>query len=139
MARLHDPSDRLSVVGKRSTRLILALGVTVVVLISIQSNPRILVSWHGLLHAGIAEGIDLSRVPPENPFFAGEDPLPSHDWGDSFLVRQGLDYVNQVAQETSLDRILGPHSTVSADELQCELPPDGVFDERKRACVALLG
>lgn len=38
-------------------------------------NPRLLTSWHGFLHAGIAERFPAASLPPENPFFAGE-PLP---------------------------------------------------------------
>jgi hypothetical protein len=37
-------------------------------------NPRLLGSWHGFLHSGIA-GSFAHAFPPENPFFAGE-PLP---------------------------------------------------------------
>ena len=37
-------------------------------------NPRLLGSWHGFLHAGIANSF-AHAFPPENPFFAGE-PLP---------------------------------------------------------------
>ena len=39
-----------------------------------RGNPRLLGSWHGFLHAGIAESFAHS-FPPENPFFAGA-PLP---------------------------------------------------------------
>jgi hypothetical protein len=38
-------------------------------------SSRVLASWHGLLHAGIAEQFPAAGLPPENPFFAGE-PLP---------------------------------------------------------------
>src|SRR5262249_34391751 len=38
-------------------------------------NPRLLGSWHGFLHAAIANNFDRFSVPPENPSFAGE-PLP---------------------------------------------------------------
>jgi hypothetical protein len=37
-------------------------------------NPRLLGSWHGFLHSGIATSF-ARTFPPENPFFAGE-PLP---------------------------------------------------------------
>jgi len=37
-------------------------------------NPRLIASWHGFLHTGIAGSFSHS-FPPENPYFAGE-PLP---------------------------------------------------------------
>ncbi|MGH7820588.1 MAG: DUF2298 domain-containing protein, partial [Candidatus Binatia bacterium] len=35
-------------------------------------NPRVLVSWHGFLHAAIVNRSLSDSLPPENPFFAGE-------------------------------------------------------------------
>jgi hypothetical protein len=53
----------------------LAAAVLVLVLVAVRlGNPRLVVSWHGWLHAGIATMAG-RHVPPENPFFAGE-PLP---------------------------------------------------------------
>ncbi len=50
-------------------------------------NPRLLPSWHGFLHSGIAAAFASGfAMPPENPFFAGE-PLPYY-W-----VYQYLGYV----------------------------------------------
>lgn len=48
-------------------------------------NPRLLGSWHGFLHAGIATSFARS-FPPENPFFAGE-PLPYY-WFYHFVGYQ---------------------------------------------------
>jgi hypothetical protein len=53
-----------------------AAAVAVAGLYWIQSeHSRLLVSWHGFLHAAIATRFPSPVVPPENPFFAGE-PLP---------------------------------------------------------------
>jgi hypothetical protein len=38
-------------------------------------NPRLIPSWHGFLHAAIANRFPANGLIPENPFFAGE-PLP---------------------------------------------------------------
>ncbi len=45
----------------------------------VSANPRLLVSWHGFLHAGIASRFPSPTVTPENPFFAGQ-PLPYYWW-----------------------------------------------------------
>jgi hypothetical protein len=38
----------------------------------VAANPRLLASWHGFLHAGIAARFPSMTWAPENPFFAGE-------------------------------------------------------------------
>jgi len=47
-------------------------------------NPRILASWHGLLHAAIANQFPGTLGTPENPFFAGH-PLPYY-WFYHFVT-----------------------------------------------------
>ncbi len=56
--------------------LVVLLAVApVAVAVAMLSSSRTLVSWHGFVHAGIAERVAGGSLPPENPFFAGE-PLP---------------------------------------------------------------
>ena len=47
-------------------------------------SSRVLVSWHGFVHAAIAGEFPSAALPPENPFFAGE-PLPYY-WFHQFLA-----------------------------------------------------
>jgi hypothetical protein len=58
-----------SAIGVRA--LLLAV-VPVAVAVAMLGSSRTLVSWHGFVHAGIAEHLAAGRLPPENPFFAGE-------------------------------------------------------------------
>lgn len=54
-----------------------------------RESPRTLVSFHGFIHAAIAEKFldpTLATFPPENPFFAGR-PLPYY-WFFQFLAAQ---------------------------------------------------
>jgi hypothetical protein len=59
--------------GYAATLAMLAMCAAILVWL-LAGNPRLLASWHGFLHAGIATSFARS-FPPENPFFAGE-PLP---------------------------------------------------------------
>jgi hypothetical protein len=66
-------ADRGSSAGANGVALgmLAALPVAVAAWMVLTST-RTLVSWHGLVHAGIAETIAGGSLPPENPFFAGE-------------------------------------------------------------------
>lgn len=67
--------------------VVAALSMLAVALVS-GSEPRVLASWHGLLHSAIASRSD-SFALPENPYFAGEW-LPyywTHHWLAAGLAR----------------------------------------------------
>jgi len=55
-----------------------------------RTNPRTLISFHGLLHAAIVEAIlrpgGMTALPPDNPFFAGQ-PL-AYYWFFHYLAAQ---------------------------------------------------
>lgn len=54
-----------------------------------RNSPRTLVSFHGLLHAGIASrffGVTTGALPPENPFFAGQTVV--YYWVFQYLAAQ---------------------------------------------------
>jgi len=67
-------AERAKFASGADARLLAAAPVAVAAALLLAS-PRTLVSWHGFVHAGIAEHLSLAQLPPENPFFAGE-PLP---------------------------------------------------------------
>lgn len=74
--------------GTRASRFWLAVGATTIAWLALlvwlhAGRPRVLVSWHGFLHAAIATRFPSATLPPENPFFAGQ-PLPYY-WFYHFL------------------------------------------------------
>ncbi|MDX1649160.1 MAG: hypothetical protein R3263_04830 [Myxococcota bacterium] len=73
----------------RAGYVALAAGGAALVMGLHRANPRFLVSAHGLLHAAIVERLRSGglRLPPENPFFAGE-PLPYY-WAFHALAALG--------------------------------------------------
>ena len=85
--------DRPTASPSRGTFWVVALGTAAFWMLVVwtihYTSPRTLVSFHGFLHAAVAERLlsDLpARVPPENPFFAGE-PL-AYYWFFQFLAAQ---------------------------------------------------
>ena len=54
---------------------VLLAALPIAVAAAMLASTRTLVSWHGFVHAAIAEHLSAGLLPPENPFFAGE-PLP---------------------------------------------------------------
>jgi len=60
-------------------------------------SPRLLASWHGFLHAGIATRFPSPAFVPENPFFAGE-PIAYYwfyQWAGSVISRvAGIDLLH---------------------------------------------
>lgn len=85
------PTDRKHMASLRPFLAALAFSsVIVLVIVAVhRESPRTLVSFHGLLHAAIADGFasdTRTSIPPENPFFAGE-PL-CYYWFSQFLAAQ---------------------------------------------------
>jgi len=68
-ARVSDGERRSSAIGVPAVLLAVA---PVAVAAAMLGSSRTLVSWHGFVHAGIAQHLAAGPLPPENPFFAGE-------------------------------------------------------------------
>jgi Uncharacterized membrane protein (DUF2298) len=71
-ARVSDGGRRSSAIGVPA---VLLAAAPVAVAAAMLGSSRTLVSWHGFVHAGIAQHCAAGPLPPGNPFFAGE-PLP---------------------------------------------------------------
>ena len=93
----------------------------VLVLWQVFANPRLLASWHGFLHAGIASRFPSNTWVPENPFFAGE--VVAYYW-----VYQWFGYV--VSVEEGVGR-QGPGSRATGTE-------NGRYANRETALIAAI-
>lgn len=59
--------------GRFLLAVILVSAVWILLILQLHAhNSRLLPSWHGFLHAAIANRFPSESIPPENPFFAGE-------------------------------------------------------------------